>query len=134
MTTWWYESNGKQTGPLAQRDIIRLIQRGIIVSKTLLWKIGMDTWLPLGEIMELQAFKVVPPPLPLKKRDTITPTVITSQRIPDITIKYSNALLSQPLAYRLSRFLRTLIRYYVGSGACIFHLGFYIGPLFFGFC
>jgi uncharacterized RDD family membrane protein YckC len=46
---------------------MRLIQSGKIGPSTLLWKEGMETWRPLGEIEELQTIKaVVPPPLPPK--------------------------------------------------------------------
>lgn len=67
MTAWWYAEKDKKTGPLEQGDLTRLIQSGKIGSRTMLWKEGMESWLPLDEIEELQALKpAVPPPLPPK--------------------------------------------------------------------
>ncbi len=67
MTAWWYAEKDKKTGPLEQGDLTRLIQSGKIGPRTMLWKEGMESWLPLDEIEELRALKAaVPPPLPPK--------------------------------------------------------------------
>jgi hypothetical protein len=67
MTAWWYAEKDKKTGPLEQGDLARLIQSGKIDPGTMLWKEGMESWLPLDEIKELQTLKAaVPPPLPPK--------------------------------------------------------------------
>ncbi|MFA7175496.1 MAG: RDD family protein [Kiritimatiellia bacterium] len=67
MTAWWYAEKEKKTGPLEQGELASLIQRGKIGPRTMLWKEGMESWLPLNEIEELQPLKAaVPPPLPPK--------------------------------------------------------------------
>lgn len=67
MIAWWYAEKDKKTGPLEQGDLARLIQSGKIGPRTMLWKEGMESWLPLDEIKELQMLKAaVPPPLPPK--------------------------------------------------------------------
>lgn len=67
MTAWWYAEKDKKTGPLEQGDLAQLIQSGKIGPRTMLWNEGMESWLPLGEIKELQTLKAaVPPPLPPK--------------------------------------------------------------------
>lgn len=67
MTTWWYAEKDKKTGPLEQGELAPLIQSGKIGPRTMLWKEGMESWLPLDEIEELQPLKeAVPPPLPPK--------------------------------------------------------------------
>jgi uncharacterized RDD family membrane protein YckC len=67
MTAWWYAEKEKKTGPLEQGELTPLIQSGKIGPKTMLWREGMESWLPLDEIEELQPLKAaVPPPLPPK--------------------------------------------------------------------
>ncbi|WP_076789654.1 RDD family protein [Chlorobium sp. KB01] len=67
MTAWWYAEKEKKTGPLEQDELASLIQRGKIGPRTMLWKEGMESWLPLNEIEELQMLNAaVPPPLPPK--------------------------------------------------------------------
>lgn len=67
MTAWWYAENEKKSGPLEQGELGTLIQRGNIGPRTLLWKEGMESWLPLNEIEELQPLTAAaPPPLPPK--------------------------------------------------------------------
>lgn len=67
MTAWWYAEKEKKTGPFEQEELASLIQRGKIGPRTMLWKEGMESWLPLNEIEELQPLKAaVPPPLPPK--------------------------------------------------------------------
>lgn len=64
MTAWWYVEKDQKIGPIEQGDLTRLIHGGKIGSKTMLWKEGMPSWLPLDEIEELRALKAaVPPPL-----------------------------------------------------------------------
>lgn len=66
MTIWWYAEKGQKYGPFEQNAIEKLVQSGRIGPETLLWKKGMDQWLRLAEIEELQTLKVSsPPPLPL---------------------------------------------------------------------
>lgn len=67
MTAWWYAEKEKETGPLEHEELASLIQRGKIGPRTMLWKEGMESWLPLNEIKELQILNAaVPPPLPPK--------------------------------------------------------------------
>lgn len=67
MTAWWYAEKEKKTGPLEQGELASLVQRGKIGPSTMLWKEGMESWLPLNEIEELQPLKAaIPPPLPSK--------------------------------------------------------------------
>lgn len=67
MTTWWYSEDNKKLGPVDIDNLTRLLQIGKVNPKTMLWKEGMESWLPLNEIAELQALmEAVPPPLPPK--------------------------------------------------------------------
>ena len=65
MTAWWYAKNQKKSGPVESDELMRFLQSGQINPKTLLWKEGMESWLPLDEIDELRRLRTaVPPPLP----------------------------------------------------------------------
>ena len=67
MSDWWYAEKDKKNGPLEQGDLARLIKSGKIGPRTLLWKEGLESWLPLDEIEELHALiAAIPPPLPPK--------------------------------------------------------------------
>jgi hypothetical protein len=73
MTAWWYAKEDKQYGPVEKDGLTRLIQAGVIGPKTMLWKEGMESWLPLDEIEELRGLKsVLPPPLPSKVSSPLT--------------------------------------------------------------
>jgi hypothetical protein len=63
MTAWWYAKEDKQYGPVEKDGLTRLIQAGMIRPKTMLWKEGMEAWLPLDEIEELHGLKSALPPL-----------------------------------------------------------------------
>ena len=97
MTTWWYAKKDKKPCSCEEKDLTRLIQNGKIGSKTMLWKDGMESWLPLDEINELR--EVLPPPLPPK---------------------VSSDPLTYPMASRWSRFFaRTLDIWWEGLAVAI---------------
>lgn len=54
-----------QAGPFPLASLRQEIQQQRITAATLVWKPGMASWTPAGEVAELQAlFAQVPPPLP----------------------------------------------------------------------
>ncbi|MBB4637733.1 SPFH domain-containing protein [Longimicrobium terrae] len=57
--------DGKQAGPFGP-DVLRgHASAGQLTRETLVWKQGMDTWKPAGEVADLQPiFGAAPPPLP----------------------------------------------------------------------
>lgn len=64
-TQWYLGVDGKQVGPLAQREIQAQVSSGTVTAETLVWRAGMAAWLPLREVPELQAAPgSTPPPLP----------------------------------------------------------------------
>jgi uncharacterized RDD family membrane protein YckC len=46
---WFYASNGTQHGPVAEADLLALIQTGTITASTQVWQEGMTDWKPLSE-------------------------------------------------------------------------------------
>ncbi len=57
--------DGQQTGPFKMDKILAMIAQGEITKETLVWKKGMDNWLPAGEAPGVSGmFEDTPPPLP----------------------------------------------------------------------
>jgi GYF domain 2/Domain of unknown function (DUF4190) len=51
---WFIARGGTHHGPLAARDVQRMVTSGEIVPATLVWKKGMASWAPAEQIRELQ--------------------------------------------------------------------------------
>jgi membrane protease subunit (stomatin/prohibitin family) len=57
--------NGQQTGPFDQPALQQMAQSGQLTRDSLVWKQGMTSWGPAGQVPELSAvFGTVPPPVP----------------------------------------------------------------------
>lgn len=52
MDLWYYGSHGEQSGPVPGDEIRAMIAAGSIGAGTLLWREGMEQWLPLGQVPE----------------------------------------------------------------------------------
>ncbi len=52
---WYYEEAGKQCGPVEQDELIGLLSSEKISWSTLVWREGMDRWLPARQISEFQS-------------------------------------------------------------------------------
>jgi hypothetical protein len=119
---WWYTEKEKKYGPLNQEELASLIQRGDIDPRTMLWKEGMESWLPLNEIKELQPLKAaIPPPLPLKvSADPLTFPMATRwsrffARIFDLW--WENLLVAFILGSVLGRYSADFVEWINGPGA-----------------
>jgi len=67
MTAWWYAEKDNKIGPIEIEEIKRLLQVGRITKNTMIWREGMDVWMPFDQVEEFDELKaVVPPPLPRK--------------------------------------------------------------------
>lgn len=56
---------GQQTGPFEMAALKQQVTSGQLSHETLVWKQGMQTWLPAGEVAELAPlFEQLPPPIP----------------------------------------------------------------------
>jgi hypothetical protein len=58
---WYYTENGQQMGPISEADLGGLIAAGRIGVATLIWRDGMEHWLPLGEVSAQGGLEVLPP-------------------------------------------------------------------------
>lgn len=47
---WYFVENGLKKGPYQEIEFENLIQSGIVVPATLVWRSGMQTWQPLAEV------------------------------------------------------------------------------------
>jgi len=62
---WYLGVDGKQVGPLAPSEIQARVSAGTATPDTLVWRAGMEAWVRLGDVPELQAAPgTTPPPLP----------------------------------------------------------------------
>jgi hypothetical protein len=48
--TWFYTSNGTQSGPITQQELAAKVQSGEVRGTDLIWKEGMSDWLPLNQV------------------------------------------------------------------------------------
>lgn len=65
---WYVSFNGQQSPPLQWVQLQQYIQMGQINPLTMVWKTGMTSWLPAGQVPELvpyfTAVSPTPPPIP----------------------------------------------------------------------
>lgn len=70
MADWYYIGNYGQLGPLTREQMDELIEGGVILRETYVWRTGMPSWVPADTVAELQeAFRLAepyasPPPPP----------------------------------------------------------------------
>jgi len=64
-TLYFVAMGGKQTGPFDSRGLEGEIQQGRLTRETLVWRHGMERWVPAVQVPDLlELFAQVPPPLP----------------------------------------------------------------------
>jgi len=64
---WYYSNDGDKSGPFTLEAIVEFIETRLIVSETLVWKDGLEDWIPAHACEDLSPhFNYVhsPPPLP----------------------------------------------------------------------
>ena len=59
---WFYISNGGSNGPIAESDLLGLLDSGSIGRDTLVWRDGAADWIPLSSALGLS--ERTPPPIP----------------------------------------------------------------------
>ena len=64
-TSWWYEQDGQQAGPVTAAAIGRLAAEGRVGPSHRVWRDGMSGWEPLGKVPELaEALRAAHPATP----------------------------------------------------------------------
>lgn len=53
MKEWYYAKENEQKGPVNEKVLHNLLQKGEIDFKTLVWTSGMDDWMPLNSVSSL---------------------------------------------------------------------------------
>jgi hypothetical protein len=74
---WYYIGHYGQLGPLTREQVEELVQGGVIVRETYVWRAGMTDWIRADAAPELQAcFRVMqpagPPPPPISQVSPVT--------------------------------------------------------------
>lgn len=60
--------DGKQVGPLTDKELLQLVDNGKVSKDTLAWLPGMVSWQPIEQIPSvLKTLTLVPPPIPQAK-------------------------------------------------------------------
>jgi len=49
---WYYEFGGREAGPVSDHEMERLVARGTVNNRTLVWHQGMSDWQPYGQVKE----------------------------------------------------------------------------------
>jgi len=76
---WYFAQAGQQQGPISDEQIKRMVQDGSLGKEDLVWREGMASWQPAGEVPGLQfpasTFTPAPfsPPPPAPAAPIITP-------------------------------------------------------------
>ena len=60
---FYYEYEGKISGPIKEDDFYNLVLKGDLLHQTLIWEVGDTSWKKLGETYKVKT----PPPLPLSQ-------------------------------------------------------------------
>jgi len=63
-STWYLSRGDKQYGPLGDRELLLLAERGGLKKDDLLWKPGFDTWQPVRSVCDLGAMPASVPARP----------------------------------------------------------------------
>ncbi|WP_377505719.1 DUF805 domain-containing protein [Octadecabacter sp. R77987] len=61
--SWYYVVDGARVGPVEETEITRLVQAGTITANTLVWREGLDGWVPASDHFNIAAAGS-PPPMP----------------------------------------------------------------------
>lgn len=61
MEQWHYTENGQQFGPISEADLGSLIAAGRVGPRSLIWREGMENWLPLAQVSLQGGLEVLPP-------------------------------------------------------------------------
>lgn len=65
MTDWYYASNdNQQLGPVAGEHLVNLFNTGVISRETLVWREGLDSWLPLRRLLDELGLREAQPSAP----------------------------------------------------------------------
>lgn len=60
---WFYMGAHDQIGPLSESKIVDLVDNAVVQGSTLVWKVGMETWVPANSIPKFSSrFQAISPP------------------------------------------------------------------------
>lgn len=91
---WYYAQAGQQQGPVSDEQIKRMVQDGSLGKEDLVWREGMASWQPAGEVpgLEFPAPTFTPAPLyppPAPPAAPMAPIVTPPPPPPDAVAPYA---------------------------------------------
>jgi len=70
---WFYEKDGKPSGPVTEEELWDLLNTGEIAKDSLVWKEPMEEWLPFSQVPELRLPpRPKPPPMPEAEKVSVS--------------------------------------------------------------
>ena len=70
---WYYARGENRSGPVTTGELRRLAAAGELVTTDLVWKEGMQKWVPANMLKGLFPSSAMPPPLPAERKETPAP-------------------------------------------------------------
>lgn len=148
MGEWYYIGHYGQLGPLTLDQMQELVQGGVIVRDTYVWRTGMAQWIPAASVPELgQAFSMAepfaaPPPPPMSNPTQTRvasppPTFNQMYNSPNLPMQYGNHYHFQTPMSDRSRILAGILNICLPFGVGRFYLGYMaigVMQLLFSFC
>jgi hypothetical protein len=58
---WFYVKDGQQCGPVLTEELQQLCNSGVLNPLDVVWKVGMDQWVPISSVAEMNLVTVAPP-------------------------------------------------------------------------
>ncbi|MFC7335883.1 GYF domain-containing protein [Haloferula chungangensis] len=74
MAKWYYSLNGVQQGPVDDEEMRAMLASGMIQASTLVWRDGMDRWVPLASQPEWSSQIASPMGTPIPAYSVAPPT------------------------------------------------------------
>ncbi len=88
---WYYAQSGQQQGPISDEQIKRMVQDGSLGKEDLVWREGMASWQPAGEVpgLEFPAPTFTPAPLYPPPAAPAAPIITPPPPPPDAVAPYA---------------------------------------------
>ncbi|HEY2738752.1 MAG TPA: CD225/dispanin family protein [Thermoanaerobaculia bacterium] len=88
---WYYAQAGQQQGPISDEQIKRMVQDGSLGKEDLVWREGMASWQPAGEVpgLEFAAPTFTPAPLYPPPAAPAAPIITPPPPPPDAVAPYA---------------------------------------------
>lgn len=122
---WYYAEGAERRGPLDQQELERFIAAGQVGRDTLVWRKGLDKWMPAYTFCELFPTPEVPesPGAKLPSKEKLDEYVVWSDRMIDSCLQWTRQTLSAAL-------LESVLRGATVAGRFALFAAMFVAPAF----